>query len=337
MIPGHVPLIETTRGGTTECVHYGSIAVVDRDGRLVSGVGDPDSLNFTRSALKPLQALPFVEDGGMERYHFGSQELAMMCASHSGEPMHVAIVQRMLAAAGVDDTALQCGCHVPGVYAAIDAVAPTGAKWSALYHNCSGKHAGFLAYARMHEQPVANYLDSGHPLQQRIRTLVARHVYGDAVAQGIDGCSAPNFAMPLRRLAQLYARIATQDTPELAALFYAMTRHPDLVSGTRRTDFAIMQTGAGDWISKAGADGVQTIGIASQGLGVAIRIADGNRRALAAAAVEVLQQLGVLEDSSGTALAAFDCPPIRNYRGIETGGVVPVFTLRTQSAAVTAK
>jgi len=331
VIPRHVPLVETTRGGTTECVHYGSIAVVDTQGRLVSSLGDPDALNFTRSALKPLQALPFVEDGGLERYKFSSHELALMCASHSGEAVHIGIVQRMLAAAGVDDKALQCGCHLPGYFAATETSPPTGAKWSALFHNCSGKHAGFLAYARMHEQPLESYLDSGHPLQQRIRTTVARFVHGDAMAQGIDGCSAPNFAMPLRRLAQTYARIATQETPELAALFYAMTRHPDLVSGTRRTDLALMQTGAGDWVSKAGADGMQAIGVASQGLGIAIRIADGSPRALHAVTVEVLQQLGVLEDSSGTPLAVYDCPPIRNYRGIETGGFVPVFKLRRQA------
>ena len=311
-------------------MHYGSIAVVDTQGRLISALGDPDSLNFTRSALKPLQALPFVEDGGLGRYNFSSHELALMCASHSGEAIHIAIVQRMLAAAGVDDTALQCGCHPPAYFAATESSAPAGAKWNALFHNCSGKHAGFLAYARMHELPLETYLDSGHPLQQRIRTTVARFVQGDAMPQGIDGCTAPNFAMPLRRLAQTYARLAAQETPELAALFYAMTRHPDLVSGTRRTDLALMQTGSGDWISKAGADGMQAIGVASQGLGIAIRIADGSPRALHAATVEVLQQLGVLEDSSGTALAVYDCPPIRNYRGIETGGFVPVFKLRRQ-------
>jgi L-asparaginase II len=244
--------------------------------------------------------------------------------------VHVGIVQRMLAAAGLDDSALQCGCHTPSYFAATETAAPSGVKWSPLYHNCSGKHAGFLAYARMHGQPTGNYLDSGHPLQQRIRTIVARYAQGDGIAQGIDGCSAPNFALPLRRLAQIYARLAAQETPELAAMFFAMTRHPDLVAGTRRTDLAIMQTGNGNWVSKAGADGVQAIGVAPEGFGIAIRIADGSPRALHAATVEVLQQLGVLEDSSGTPLAVYDCPPIRNYRGIETGGFVPVFKLRKQ-------
>jgi L-asparaginase II len=329
MIPRHVPLVETTRGGTTECVHYGSIAVVDSAGKLVAAAGDPESLNFTRSSLKPLQALPFVEDGGMGRYGFTSHELALMCSSHSGEAVHVAIVQRMLAKAGVEASALQCGCHPPGYFAATETTAPPGAQWSALHHNCSGKHAGFLAYCRMHQQPVETYLDSGHPLQQRIRTTVARFTNSDPLAWGIDGCSAPNCAMPLKRLAQIYARIATGDSPELQAICFAMTRHPELVSGTRRMDLAIMQTGAGDWVSKAGADGMQAIGVRSKRLGIAVRIADGNPRALHAATVAALEQLGVLDDPSGTPLAAYDCPPIRNYRGIETGGVVPVFKLRS--------
>lgn len=328
MIPRHVPLVETTRGGTTECVHYGSIAVVDAAGRLVASAGDPESLNFTRSTLKPLQALPFVEDGGMERYGYTSHELALMCASHNGEAVHVGIVQRMLKKAGADVAELQCGCHVPSWFLATETAPPPGAAWSPLHHNCSGKHAGFLAYCRMHGLPTATYLDPAHPLQQRIRADTARYVHGDALAQGIDGCSAPNYAVPLKRLAELYARLA-QAGGELQPMFDAMTRHPDLVSGTRRLDLALMQAGGGDWVAKGGADGVQAVGVRSAGLGIAIRIADGNPRARNAAAVEVLQQLGLLDDTSGTPLAAWDCPPIRNYRGIETGGVVPVLKLRT--------
>jgi L-asparaginase II len=297
---------------------------------VITAVGDPDSLNFTRSALKPLQALPFVEDGGMERFGFTSHELAMMCSSHGGEAVHVGLVQRMLAKANADVTQLQCGCQVPGYFTATETQPPAAGAWSALHHNCSGKHAGFLAYCRMHGHPLESYLDPGHPLQQRIRTTAARFGNGEGLAWGIDGCSAPNCAMPLKRLAQTYARLAASDERDLQALFFAMTRHPDLVSGTRRMDLAIMQAGAGDWVSKAGADGIQAVGVRSKGMGIAIRIADGNVRALHAATVAALEQLGLLDDPSGTPLAAYDCPPIRNYRGIETGAVVPVFTLRSR-------
>lgn len=327
MIPRHVPLVETTRGGTPECVHYGSVAVVDSAGRLIASTGDPESLNFTRSALKPLQALPFLEDGGMSRFGWNSQELAMMCASHNGEAVHQRLARAMLDAAGFGEVDLLCGCHPPMYYQATGELIPAGARWDQLANNCSGKHAGFLAFCRMHGEDPRRYLEEGSPLQTRIRRR-AVEAAGGAIAQGIDGCSAPNFALPLTRLAKLYVDLAVSEDAAMRAIFYAMTRHPDLVSGTARTDLAVMQAGRGDWIAKIGADGVQAIGVRSRGIGIGIRVADGNPRALHAATVEVLQQLRLIEDPSGTPLAPFDAPPIHNYRGVETGGVVPVLKLR---------
>lgn len=326
-IPAHVPLVVTTRGGTTECVHYGSIAVVDRDGRLLAGCGDARALNFTRSALKPFQALPFVEAGGMSRFSFTSHELALMCASHGGEAVHVATVERMLACIGASEADLQCGCHAPGYYHATDTPPPAGVRWRPVHHNCSGKHSGFLAYCRMFGHPLAGYLDPDGPLQTRIRNVVQEFARGDPVARGIDGCSAPNYALPLYRLAHAFCRLAAGETEELAALAFAMTRHPDLVSGTGRTDLALMQTGGGDWVAKIGADGVQAIGVKSKGIGIALRIADGNARALGVATVAVLQQLGLLNDATRTPLAKFAHPVIRNHRGLEVGRVEAVFDL----------
>jgi L-asparaginase II len=179
----------------------------------------------------------------------------------------------------------------------------------------------------MHGAAPESYLDEGSPLQTRIRRR-AHEASGGAMAEGVDGCSAPNFAMPLTRLAKLYGDLAVSSDAVLRAIFFAMTRHPDLVSGTGRTDLAVMRAGAGDWIAKIGADGVQAIGVRSRGLGIAIRVADGNPRALHAATVAVLQQLDLVGDTVGTPLAPFDAPRIRNYRGIDTGGVEPVFSLR---------
>jgi len=326
-IPAHVPLVVTTRGGLVECVHFGSIAVVDTQGKLIAGAGDPTALNFTRSALKPLQALPFVEAGGMSRFGFSSQELALMCASHSGEQVHVNIARRMLARIGARETDLQCGCHPPSYFMAMDTAPPAGARWSALNHNCSGKHSGFLAYCRMFGHRLKDYLDPDGPLQTRIRNVVQGFAGGDPVGTGIDGCSAPNFAMPLHRLAQAFGRMAVGETPELAALAFAMKRHPDLVSGTARTDLALMQAGKGDWVSKIGAEGVQALGVKSKGIGIAIRIADGNKRALQVATVNVLQQLGLLEDDKSSPLARHLRPTLRNYRGTAVGTVEPTFKL----------
>jgi L-asparaginase II len=325
-IPAHVPLVVTTRGGLVECVHHGSIAVVDTKGKVIAGLGDPTALNFTRSALKPLQALPFVEAGGMSRFNFSSQELALMCASHGGEQVHVNIAARMLARIGARESDLQCGCHVPSYFMATESAPPPGARWNQLHHNCSGKHSGFLAYCRMFGHPLRSYLDLDSPLQTRIRNVVQGFAGNEPIGTGIDGCSAPNFAMPLSRLAQAFGLMAVGATPELAALAFAMTRHPDLVSGTGRSDLALMQTGKGDWVSKIGAEGVQALGVKSKGIGIAIRIADGNKRALQVATVNVLQQLGVLRDDKSP-LARNLRPTSRNYRGTAVGTIEARFEL----------
>lgn len=324
-IPNHVPLVVTTRGETVECVHHGSYAVVDLQGRLLAGAGDPQALNFTRSALKPLQALPFVEDGGMAHWGFDSRQLALMCASHSGEPVHVGLVAGMLRRIGARPADLGCGCHAPGYYTATGRTPPAQARWSPLQHNCSGKHSGFLAWCRMCKQPLAGYLDPASPLQRRIRDTVASFAGAGGLAPGIDGCSAPNYALSLASLARAFGRLAMGDTPALAAISYAMRRHPDLVSGTMRLDLALMQAGAGDWVSKAGADGVQAIGIRSRGIGIALRIADGNPRALRIATVAVLRGLGLLGPELPAALALLVQDRITNYRGTLVGRVETAF------------
>ncbi len=325
--PAHVPIVITTRGGHPECVHLGSIAVVDAQGKLIAGAGDPQGLNFTRSSLKPLQALGFVQDDGMDRFDFDSQMLALMCASHGGEAMHVKIAQRMLEHIGARESDLRCGCHPPSYYTHTSTSPLAGARFTQLHNNCSGKHAGFLAFCRMHGQPLASYLAPDSPLQRRVRANVEHFAGRTDLPMGIDGCSAPNFALPLAALAHSFCRLALGETPELAALAYAMTRHPDLVSGTARGDLMLMQTGAGDWVSKVGADGMQAIGVKSKGIGIAIRIADGNRRALHVATISVLQQLGLLGDPAATPMAKMDEHVIRNYRGLDVGRVEPAFAL----------
>jgi L-asparaginase II len=327
LIAGHVPLLVTTRGRTIECVHYGTIAVCDRQGDVLASAGDVQALNFARSALKPLQALPFVEDDGPARYGFGSHEVALMCASHSGEEIHVRIVQRMLARIDAHESDLQCGCHPPLYYGATGTPVPPQARFGALHHNCSGKHAGFLGYCRLHGHRLTDYLAPEAALQVRIRNTVQQFAGTWPVEAGTDGCSAPNYALPLVRLAQTYAQLATADGAPLAALRYAMLRHPDLVSGTGRIDLALAQTGGGDWIAKSGADGVQAIGIRSRGLGIAVRIADGNARALHTVTTEVLHQMGLLDKPADSPLARTFRPPLTNYRGLNVGSLQPLFDL----------
>lgn len=329
----HAPLVEVTRGAHVESVHAGSVAVVDAQGRLLYSAGDPHCLTYTRSAIKPFQAAPFIAAGGAERIGLTSREIALLCASHSGEAMHLDAVRGILAKAGNAESQLGCGCHVPLRYNA-DAPAPAGEIFTQLHHNCSGKHAGFLAYCRQHDLPVAGYLDPHHPLQMAVRASVARHagLQEEELVAGTDGCSAPNYALPLSRLALAFARLAQgagDDTygNATAILRDAMMAHPDLVSGTGRGDQAFMRTMPGDWVAKAGAEGVQAIGIRSSGIGIAVKIADGNARAVCTTTVAVLEQLGLLKDAQDTPLGPWVRPQLHNYAGTRTGEVRSVLRL----------
>jgi L-asparaginase II len=335
-----VPLVVTTRGYpdsgyAVENVHMGSVAVVDAGGKLLWFAGDPDAMVFTRSALKPFQALPFVLSDGPARLGFSSAELALLCASHSGEDKHVNTVQGILARIGCDERDLECGCHAPLYYDSVGAPVPQDRVWSPVHHNCSGKHSGFLACCRVHDLATAGYVAPAHRVQQDIRRILAATtgMPESAMPIGIDGCSAPNFALPLSRLAQLYARLARgngdpQHGSALGDLSQAMRSHPDLVSGEARSDLAYMTAGGGDWVSKVGADAVQALGIHTAGLGIAIKIADGAKRALHAATFSVLDQLGVLDDAQRKMLDRYRQPLLTNARGTTVGDVRAVLALQ---------
>jgi L-asparaginase II len=328
-----IPLIETRRGGTSECLHFGAIAVTDTRGQVLAGAGDPNWLTFTRSTLKAFQALPFMEAGGPQRLGFTRDNLAMLCASHSGEPMHVEQVEHMLDKAGLTYKRLQCGCHVP-MFVELG-VAPAPATYDERHHNCSGKHSGFLAMCVHQGWPVESYLEPDHPLQQAIRRDVARAVglQPEQMKMGVDGCSAPNYAMPLANLARGYARLASGEADaqfgaSFAQLADAMTARPDLVSGTARNDKAFMQAGRGDWVTKQGADGVQVVASRSRRQAVAVKIADGSKVAVAAATVAAMDQLGWLDAPQREELRPWLAEAILSIRGDRVGERKAVFRLR---------
>lgn len=331
-LAGHVALAVATRGVAVESIHYGSIAAVDSKGRLIAWAGDPAALTFTRSACKPLQILPLLAQDGVDRFAFTPEEIALMCASHSGEPKHVDAVLGILSKIRCSRRDLQCGVHVPLLYQALGRQPKPGEAFNALHHNCSGKHAGMLALARLLETPIEDYLKVEHPVQQRILAAIASMAdvpLGDLVV-GIDGCSAPNAAIPLRALALAYARLTGGEGmyPEVrAAVFAAITAHPGMVSGSGRFDHALTQSGRGKWVSKGGAEGVEGIGIKGRGWGIAIKIADGTPRALHVVTIEVLHQLGVLKPPLAKALIPYRRMSLPNARGVETGEVMAVFKL----------
>ena len=331
------PLIEVLRADVHESEHAGSIAVVDSSGQLIAFCGDIERDIFTRSSLKPFQAAPFVAMGGLEQRGWGLPQLALMCASHSGESQHVGLARSMLADCGLEHRHLLCGCQVPIAYTQSGRLPKADEVFSELHNNCSGKHSGFLAACLHQGEPIDDYVAMGHPLQRRIRDSLAKALCRDqAFKLGVDGCAAPNLAMPLPQLAQLFAVMAAEHSPEPFATVYgnapqrcftAMTQHPDLVSGTDRSDLEFMRIGAGDWVFKAGAEAVQAIGVRSRGLGVAIKIADGNARAMIWIVVEIFRQLGIADSEQRQQLQELVDRPIRNVRGDAVGSYRPVFRL----------
>jgi len=334
-----VPLVETTRGYpasgyVVENVHMGSVAVVDTAGTLIWSAGNPDAMVFTRSALKPFQALPFVLADGPARFGLSRAELALLCASHSGEEKHLQAVQSILNKIGLDPSHLACGCHAPLYYDSVGKPVPQDRSWSAIHHNCSGKHSGFLAWCRLHDAPTAGYIEPAHALQQSIRATLGTlaGIPEDRLPSGMDGCSAPNYALPLSRLAHMFARLAQGNADPMygaamGELCDAMRTHPDLVSGEARCDLAYMQAGRGDWVTKIGADAVQAVGIRTAGLGIAIKIADGAKQGLQAVTFSVLDQLGVLDSTQRALLDHYRNPPLKNARGSVVGDIRPAFRL----------
>jgi len=330
---GLAPLAVVMRGDAVDSEHLGSVAVVDREGRLLHSAGDPSFLTMTRSALKPFQAMPFVAADGIRRFDFSPPQVALLCASHSGEPRHVAAAASMLAKAGNAVEDLQCGTHPPR-YHEIRGEPTPPPPYSPLANNCSGKHSGMLAYCALCGLPKATYLAYDHPLQQAIRDAVAHFTSTPEadLLSGIDGCSAPNYAVPLERLALAFARLATRQDDAVygrgpQVLADAMTAHPEMVSGEGRSDLELMQAGRGDWVAKIGAEGVQGIGVRGAGIGIAIKVADGNKRALRPVVASVLEQLGLLDERRRSELAHWVAPVVHNYRGLVTGRIASTVVL----------
>ncbi len=352
----HQPLLELIRGRIVESIHYGSIAVVDANGKLLASHGDPQTVAFLRSSAKPFQALPFVERGGVEHYGYTPRELALSCASHESAAIHLDAVTVLQKKVGIQESHLQCGGHLPGDTQMFRQFVVSGETPTANYNNCSGKHTSMLAHAKMRDLPLENYLDISHPIQQDILSTLAEMcgIARDQIELGVDGCSAPNFALPLYNAALGMARLCDpRGLPEARAaacrqITSAMTAHSEMVSGFGEFDCELMKVGAGRIVTKRGAEGFQIMGIlpgvlspVSPGVGVALKVSDGDlgqrkddlvssSRVRAAVILEVLRQLGALSDAQLHSLSNKFGPTreIKNHRGIVTGQSRPAFTLQ---------
>jgi L-asparaginase II len=307
------------------------VVVSDVDGHVVSAVGDPAAAAFYRSAAKPLQALPLVEEGVVERLGISKEELALCCASHEGEARHVAGARSILAKAGLDESALRCGPHLPFSEAEAREVLRNGGEALPIHNNCSGKHAGMLALAVAMGWDPEGYHQAGHPVQKRMLKEIVRwsRVDESEVATAVDGCGVLCFSVPLRAMAASFARFAAAAADGRAPrrIVDAMTGHPFMVGGSGRACTAVMErTGARAFV-KLGAEGVYGAGVPDRGLGIAIKVTDGARRAVEVALVHVLHRMDVLDTDDLEALARWASPSVRNTRGEVVGAIRPAFQL----------
>lgn len=322
------------RGEVVESRHVVHAAVVDGEGRLRAWVGDPERVAYYRSAAKPMQALPVVEDGAADRFGFTPADLALCCASHNSEPRHLEAAAAILEKAGLGPGDLECGPHAPIRDEVAEALFRQGATLGPIHNNCSGKHGGMLALAVHHGWPTAGYLRADHPVQERMVEEVSRWtgLPPAEIGRGTDGCGVVSFAVPVRAMARSFAALtgaAGRGEEGPARIVDAMTGHPFLVAGTGRLDTDVMERAGDRVFVKTGAEGVYCAGLRGRGLGVALKVEDGDgaRRASASALVEILSALDVLTADEVDALAGHHRPPIRNTRDEVVGEIRPELAL----------
>ncbi|MDH5539908.1 MAG: asparaginase [Rhizobacter sp.] len=338
-------LVDVLRGGAVESRHRGALAVLDADGALVTSLGDIDQPVFARSAVKVLQALPLVASGAADQLGLVDEELAIACASHAGEEAHTQVVAGMLAKLGLDASALECGAHWPYNELAARTLAAQQRQPDARHNNCSGKHAGFLCLAcTLHgergpnlRQYVRGYVTPGHPVMREVSAALqaATGVDLGQAPRGTDGCSIPTYGIPLKNLALAFARIATGNglaeghARAAGRLRQAVARAPFMVGGSGRFDTRVMQRLGDRVFCKVGAEAVYCAALPQRGMGVALKIDDGNNaRAAEVAMASVIETFVALDDGEAALLHGLSHPTLKNWNGIEVGALQPAAALQ---------
>ncbi len=319
---GAVPVLEVWRGGLLECTHLGHAVICDAKG-IVASWGNPDAVIFPRSSAKMLQALPLVETGAADSRGLSQAHLALSCASHRGAQVHVDLAGRWIADLGLSESDLRCGAHEPGDIAERDRLIRAGEKPCQLHNNCSGKHSGFLTVTQ-HLKAGSEYIEIDHPLQAAIRAATEEVTEETTAGWGVDGCSAPNFAMSVGALARGMAKFATAREGHGARegamhrLTRAMAAHPHLISGEGQACTELMRAMNGRVAIKGGAEAVYIAIVPEKGLGIALKVLDGGSRASEAAVAALLVKIGVLDPAQPAAVRRM-AGIQRNWRGMETG------------------
>lgn len=321
-----VPLVAEERGEVREATHSGHLVLADAAGHLVAALGDPERLTYFRSSAKPFQAIATLRAGIQSQFGLGREHIAVIAASHAGEPRHIEIVRDLLHRAGVPESALGCGAHWPLSEPAAEAARRAMNAPVPIFNNCSGKHAGMLAASRALGAPLESYLDPAHPVQKAIsRAVESFTACAPAdIRYGTDGCSAPNAAVPLRAMAMAFARLAASPDPDAAAVVGAMTDDPFLVSGTDRFDTRLMELSRGRLLAKGGAAGLHCLVDRESGLGLTVKLESGHGAVIPVAVIAALRQLGWMAEAALNDLRGLAFPLPRNYRRLEVGRVYPL-------------
>lgn len=332
-------LAQVIRGETIESVHRGHLIVVDGDGETLYSLGDSETVTFWRSSAKAFQAMPFLTSGAADKFGFTVAEISLACGSHSGEKIHTETAAAMLEKINLSEADLRCGAHLPFDEKRAEEMIRNGEEPTQLHNNCSGKHAAMLAFCVDGNHDVKNYEQLEHPLQKAILETVAKFtdVPSEAIKIGIDGCAAPNFAVPVSAMAKAFVGLVNppesfDEATKTACqrIVAAMLEFPEMIGGTERLDTMLMQTGKGKLISKIGAEGVYSAAILPSekyptGLGIALKIEDGDdKRARAVVLIELLRQLGIFDAET---LKEYSPLPIKNRRNDWVGETRACFNI----------
>ncbi|HHW23265.1 MAG TPA: asparaginase [Clostridiaceae bacterium] len=329
-----VPLAAVTRNKYVESIHYGCICVVDSSGEIIYQKGDADTRFFFRSAAKPIQVLPFIKSGGAGAMDYSLREIAIACASHTGEERHQKTVLGVLDRLGLDESSLHCGTMIPYNEDEHKRLIKEGHDPSPLHASCSGKHAAMLAYSKYLGCDISNYEDTDHPVQKEIIKTIGYFTdeKPDEIPVGTDGCGLPIFLLPARKMALSYARLVRYaqepDNPyhePCKTVFEAMTTYPEMVAGSREFCTELMSATKGKLIGKIGAEAVYCLGIKKGSLGVCVKIADGGERAVYPVVIQLLLELGILDKEEYEKLEHWHNVRLMNNLKEHIGYIIPVF------------
>ena len=317
-------LCRVTRGELTESIHVAFAVAIDETRQPFYSTGDPQYLTCIRSSLKPFQAAASVKAGAVDAAEFNDEELALMCASHNGEKMHVKTAQSMLTKLGLTVDDYECGSHFPSDTLTRHRMIKEDKEAQPLHNNCSGKHAGMLALAKHLGQGTANYIKKDHPVQRTILEYVQDITGLETIPTEIDGCSAPTPFMTLETIAGMFQTLAAGNEPELKRVFKAMCSCPDLVGGSNHFDTNFIKALTGRGVTKVGGESVRGIALKTQDkgpVGIAIKILDGNFRALPVATMKLLEHLELLTEEELQNLDKFRTKILKNHNQIEIGRI----------------